>query len=251
MKLRKTYFKKGLAAIGLAIGLTSMASGQLVFELTDEYTGAAQPVAAGPGAPLVATFEDSSTILSLNANEVQLTLDASNLLAGQKITSWSFNFGKDLQYLTADPTSATETKIVGFDTNSSGHGSTDPYDPDGIDMGGSPGHGFDFKWDYQTSGNVFGGGQTLVMTLTWDDFSVSPTLTTEDFNLPNQPGGGPGAYYSAAHVQSITGDPNGDSGWIAGAGVIPEPSTYALIFGGVALGVVVLRKKLRKEPAKA
>ena len=30
-------------------------------------------------------------------------------------------------------------------------------------------------------------------------------------------------------------------------GVVPEPSTYALIFGGIALGVVILRRKLKQS----
>lgn len=54
-------------------------------------------------------------------------------------------------------------------------------------------------------------------------------------------GGGKTALWDDIRVSTLSGDDG-----IGAVTVIPEPSTYALIFSGLALGIVVLRRRVKK-----
>ncbi len=245
MKLKLSRYLS-LLGVGILAPLVASAvpTPDLVIGLDYKYSTGADPVAVdGSNSWLTATFSQ------IDANSVKLKLDATNLDSAQKIGAWGFNFDdlKDVSGLMAPyalPIDSFSTAI------------------NGKNQGGSSGHGFDFEFGFDTSnGNKFAGGTYVDVTLTYDTGSGPEALSVTDFDFTNTIGfmldkdgnvkkaGTPGTYMSAAHIQSI---PNGgDSAWIAGgANVIPEPSTYALIFGGFALGVVVLRKRFAGRAAK-
>ena len=69
-----------LAAVGLVVGLAQPVNASVVMTLTDEFSGADEPV----GEP-VATF------VTTNTNEVTLTMDASSLPSVEFISQWYFN----------------------------------------------------------------------------------------------------------------------------------------------------------------
>ena len=225
---------KGLVIKSCAVALFGLFSLQasaasVTFNLDYEFSGAQEPQSmTTPWA--VATIDDSFG----GANTVRLTMNATNLVGTESITSWFFNFSGDASMI-----SFTEVDVTDAAVNAT-LGNNDTYKADGDGF-------FDIKFDFAPpQGQLetrFTGGETIIYDLTY----VAP-ISAFDFNLFSAPSGGAGTYLSAAHVQSIDDpafcgpdDPGCGSGWI---GAVPVPAAVWL-FGSGLLGLIGIARRKR------
>ena len=201
-----------LGAVALALGMASGASGAtLTVNLNTEFSGGVNPQGTAPWA--TAVFDDSVG----GANTVRLTMSASNLVATEFISEWSFNFDPALN--------------PGWLTFTSVNTGVDSFKADGDGF-------FDIRFDFPPPPGNFGAkfttGEQVIYDLT---YSGSPIFAAS-FNFPSANGGGAGTYVSAAHVQGISGT---GSGWIGP--VVPEPTSLILIGSLAGLGLIARRRR--------
>jgi hypothetical protein len=219
-----------------AFGLFSLqASAAIVtFYLDYEFSGAQQP--QGPTPWATATIEDTGL------DKVTLTMETTNLVDSEFVSEWYFNFSGDATQLSFTPVDTADATVNGVLTDNTNSNAQFKADGDGF---------FDIKFDFapppgNPTATKFTGGETIVYDITLAGISAS------DFNMFSAPGGGNGAYLSAAHVQSIsdTGYCDGStpdltgacgSGWI---GAVPVPAAVWL-FGSGLLGLVGVARRKR------
>ena len=195
-----------LAAVpALALWVTPAQAGLLTFDLNVEFSGATAPTGGTPW--LRATFDDSVG----GANDVRLTMSNLGLSGVESVKEWMFNFDPDLDL--------TMLSIVAFDVVASS-----PTVSKGVDTFQADGDGdFDIQFDFVTSD--FTAGESV----SFDFAYIAPiTVAAFDFDSAPGPGGSPGPFRSAAHIQNINGI-GADSGWIA----TPEPSAWLLLVPGL------------------
>jgi hypothetical protein len=150
-----------------------------------------------------------------------LTMQASNLLAGEFISNWYFNI---------DP--ALNTRSLKF---SYVNGQQAQSVSKGANCCKANGAGFyDLAFAYSTSGtrggaNRFTGGEVSTYLI-----SGISGLTASAFSFMSSPSGGHGVWHTAAQIQGMA---NGGSGWIGGS-PIPEPTS--LFLGGSIAAVLAL-----------
>ncbi len=215
------FFKKVISLVVISSALTMQASALVyIYELDTEFSGGTEP--AGPSPWISATFED------IDANTVKLTLNNFNLVGSEFVGGWYFNFNDSL-----DVNNLNFNRIGGTAIK-------DPSISTGLNSFKADGDGyFDILFDFPNKKkDRFIAQDTLVY-----EISNSNPISGLDFAFESAPGGGNGSWYSAAHVQSISGD---FSGWI-GAGpavAVPEPSTYLML--GTLLGIVLIFARRRK-----
>ncbi len=226
LKMKSRILMIGMfAVLAFFAGMTAVHAGMVTYHLDFEYAGEDEPRGAPPW--LVAIFDDEGTPGSVN-----LTLDATNLVDDEFVGVWYFNVAEDFLpeglNFEADPANATTTDIrMGDNRFRAG--------PDGF---------FDIEFDFpQARADRFGTGMTLRYTIFGDELmasSFAPDLTDA-----TPPGGSPGPFFSAAHIQAIWLESQGaeSSGWVAADAVVPEPATILLVGSGlVGLGLFGRRK---------
>lgn len=179
----------------------------------------------------------SATFIDVGANDVQLTMTASNLTDTQFISGLYFNLdpGLDPSLLSFTP----GTNPVGTTTI------TQTY-PSGCCKADGDGF-YDFRFNFPTANNPMGdrfqSGESVVYNIS---YTGSGSIDVNSFNFLSSPGGGTGNYKVAAHIQGINGD-DSTSGWVATATVVPEPiSSTLFIIGSALLGIKYCRDKRRK-----
>jgi len=202
-----------LIILFLPLVMVVPASATLIFNYNIEFSGGTPPASATTPW-LTATFEQQG------ANVVRLTMTATHLTGSEFVTEWDFNFNPSKSLLPlgigshdiSDLPSVVLSQMV------------DAYKADGDGF-------FDIMFSLPTSGsgNRFDAGTTI-----WVDFQASGLLEA-DFNFLSAPGGGPGSFLSAAHVQGI-GTGGNFSGWVApgNGGEVPEPISLILLGSGLA-----------------
>jgi hypothetical protein len=206
----------------LMVGVPPAYADSLTLDFEYEFSEADTPGGTWPF--LTATFTD------VGPDQVQLTMDAGNLIDSEFVHAWYFNFDPAgvLGSLTATYQSGIEAGAVSFSTNAF------KADGDGyFDIG------FDFLHDRK-----LGAGTTSVYLLQQTD------LTAGLFMFPSVDGNDPlkNDFLSAAHVGGIGAGGEG-SGWLAGRErhdvVVPEPATVVLV--GAGLVALHLRRRRRTQ----
>ncbi len=219
------------AMFALALSLsTSVRADTVTLDYSAEFSNGTPPTGSPPW--LEAVFSD----VGQPANTVQLTLTAVNLSSTEFVSGWYFNLDPGL-----NPTSLTLTQPI-----------SPNYSAPIIQLGGNAfkadGDGkYDILISFATEGGVaqrFTAGDSITFTITG-----ITGLTPGSFDFTSAPSGGHGPFFSAAHVQGISG---GLSGWVDGTpgpGPIPQTpdggSTIALL-GSALLGMGILGSKLRR-----
>lgn len=102
---------------------------------------------------------------------------------------------------------------------------------------------FDIWLDEDSNPNSGSGGVAPGNNIS---FAIQFDGVVGDFNINDFLGLGDNNIDLGFRVTSISGNPNGTSDKF-GIHVVPEPSTYALIFGSIALGVVVIKRRLQNK----
>jgi hypothetical protein len=172
-------------------------------------------------------------------------MSASNLVGGEYIDDWLFNFDPNL-----NPT-LLSFAFVGGSAGSANNENT------GVNDFQADGDGkFDIEFDFPPPPgdfpSKFSAGETSVYDITY----ISP-ITVSSFDFGSVNGGGNGTYKSAAHVQGIFDpdpakprDNTDGSGWIGpgnGTGQeVPEPAALLLLGGGLIGLAIYGRRKLAR-----
>ena len=219
-----------------AFGLFSLqvSASTVTFNLDYEFSGAQEPQGASPWA--VATIDDSFG----DANTVRLTMEATNLVGAESVTSWFFNFSGDANLLSFNPYDTADATVNYIFTDSTDSNTALKADGDGF---------FDIKFDFAPPSGSFASRFTAGETIIYDLTYTAAPIVASDFNVFSASGGGTGSYLSAAHVQSIadpiycsgSSDPACGSGWI---GAVPVPAAVWL-FGSGLLGLVGVARRCR------
>lgn len=216
-----------LPALGAALLISSVpaaaSAALLSFDLGFEFSGGTDP--AGPSPWATATFDDDTG----NPNTVDVTLSTAGLVADEFISNWVFNFDPAL-----DPTLLTFAVVDNSASAAGVNFGVDAFKPDGDGF-------FDIEFDFPPPpGNFaakFTTGEQVIYTLIY----TSPIdVSSFDFFSAPPPGGGPGPFQTAAHVQGI-GPTGSDSGWVSEVPV-PEPSTALLLLAPGLLALGALRR---------
>ncbi len=193
----------------------------------NEFSNGTAPT--GPAPWLEARFSDV-------AGGVQLTLMAQNLSSTEFVSGWYFNLNPLLV-----PTQ------LSFAYYSGGTATILPVQT-GLDAFKADGDGkYDILITFPTSGTAaqrFSAGDSITFTVTG-----ITGLTASDFEFQSAPSGGHGPFFSAAHVQGISGDLSGwvdPSGGNTGASTkVPDGGSTIALLGSALLGLGVLGRKLR------
>ncbi len=193
----------------------------ITFDLNYTFSGTS-PSSDSPW--LIATFTDTPEGVLMT---LQCSLESSTEFVGQN--GWYFNFDDAL-----DVEALTFTQQSGVAASSINTGEDD------IKADGDGYYDINLTWDANTLNN----NDTVTYLITSTEL-----IDALSFDFMSEPGGGAGTYYSAAHVQGITG---GDgSGWIGSTVTsVPEPKTFILLgIGLLGLGIYGLcgRRKSRTE----
>ncbi len=227
--LRSSVWLGLVLLITLMWGASTAQASLISLNLTTEFSGGTPP--EGTTMPwLNATFDDDDT-----PGSVTLTLTAPNLTDPENVKSWSFNLNplldpRDLMFTLSDSSGAFSAPTVLTGDSIDGK---DSYKADGDGF-------FDILIEFAEedgSDTRFGRGDEAVYTIT----GIS-SLTAASFDVVSAPGGGAGAYETAAHVRSI--GLNSDSGWVGTGAIAPEPATLMFLAGSslMAVSARVMRK---------
>jgi len=211
----------GVALLACA-AIAPIASGDLVYEITTEFSGATAP--EGPGPWLYATF--SQTAQQAIDGELTLTMDATPLSAfnpDAHVKEWYFNVA-----------SPHEDNLGGITITHAGGTAADSVQK-GKNTFQADGDGkYDILFTFAAGGSArFEDGETSVFTLA--AAGISPTW----FYALSAPGGGNnGPFYTALHVGGL-GDNGDGSGWLTTT-IIPLPSAAGMGLAGI--GLLALRR---------
>jgi hypothetical protein len=213
-----------LVVAGFCVIFTAGPSSALTFSLNSIITGSS-PEPSGSPAWLTAVFTDDPN----NANQVLLQLSATGLpsQSGQFVSYWLFNvdFAGDYEVRPIYPQIDIISQNPNGVSGNNGNG-----DSNGIISG------FDLGFYFNTNQpDRFSASAVL-------DFVISGVgIDADDFNQTNSQG-----YYTAAHVQGITG---GLSGVITAGGSsqpVPEPTTMLLLSAGlIGMGFFGRKRSLK------
>ncbi len=210
-----------LLGVALCLARAPTAEAMVMFNYDSTFSGTF-PAGAPPW--LTATFE------TLQPDSVRLTMRAAGLSGTEFVSGWYFNLDPyltplDIGLSPLDPGEANPLLLS---------------PPAGLNAYKADGDGYyDIVFVFPTSAGPerFSAGETVIV-----DFEATG-LTEDYFRSLSAPGGDShsGPFLSAAHVQGI----GADSGWVAPASPVPEPSTLLLLTaGGVALPFI--RRRLPK-----
>ena len=232
--MRKTLY---LIIIGMGIlqYAPSLPAAMFTYPLNFEYSGTA-PTGTPPW--LIAEIKD----VIGDEDRVEITMSTPGLVNNEFVGGWYFNLDFDFAdlYYGEDTDPGPDIFISSSDGTKAESVS---YNPNGINAGGSMGHGFDIFFDFPESdsgdNSRFGSEETVIYQIR---AKPGTGLDAEDFNVFNVlDNGEAGTFYTAAHVQVINVD---DSGWIAATesiSPIPEPATILLLGIGLA-GLLGIRR---------
>ena len=205
-----------VGCLGAALALlaaTPAGAATLTLGLDVEFSGAITPEGTAPW--ITATVDDSFG----GANDVRLTLDAHDLTDAEFIFEWLFNFDPSLE--------ASLLTIVAFDDDAIAPSGQVIFK--GNDAFTANGDGkYDIRFNFPPPPGAFAKKFTDDEILIYDLSYISP-ISASSFNYFSVEVGGQGTFLSAAQIGGI-GPSDNDSGWI---GVVPEPSTFLLVGGGL------------------
>lgn len=226
--MRRTLLCGAAATVGL-IALPASA-GQLVIELTTEFSGAASPSGTAPWAR--ATFTDKGAgVVGLYLEcllQSQNEFMAKAAGGSNNPRGWSFNLDPVL-----NPAGLSFAHVSGVAASAT-FASANAYQA-------GPDRFYDFLFQF---GDGMLGGQTAEYDLT----IASGTLLASSFDFVTSDGPvGQTGWHSAVHVQGITNPSGGQgsSGWIGGGKVpgalVPLPGPGAMALAG--LGAIAARRR--------
>jgi hypothetical protein len=224
----------GVVAMGLIGNAYSLSYS---VDLIQVYSGTAPSSVGGPW--LRATFEDVA------GGKVRLTMEALNLSANEIVGTWSFNLNP-----------ALSVSALSFNLDPSDPGLASPdiaQTPSGNDYKAGPEKYFDIQFANETANNPdrFIMGEKLI----FDVGIIGGELEANDFLFVNQQKSGntqiDDDWYSAAHIQGITG---GKSGWIGAATFnetpavlsVPDSGRTVFLFAGAFAGLIAWRRSQKR-----
>lgn len=194
-----------------------------IYSISNPYSSNTTPTGGSPWATI--TFQDTAS------NHVKMTISMPDSMGSQFISQLNFNFNPSGSSLL---NSLRITNIGGIVPDTIKTPSANNYNA-------GPAKDFDFQIEFETSNKYtwkrLDGGSSSYFDIT------GTGLTASMFNFTNDAGLGP--FYTAVHIQNISG--GGDSSvWAANGNVeVPEPSTYLLL--ATLLGGISVMKHRQKK----
>jgi hypothetical protein len=216
-----------LISIAAVITVNQAGAATVEFSMNVEYSGGTNPEGTMPWA--------TATFIDIGDDTVRLTMSADNLVGDEFISVWMFNF---------DPVLDPDSLYFSLDGSSGSIPNSINTGSDAFKAG--PSRFYDIEFDFPPpKGNYmhkFTTGETVIYDITYsgNDQEKFSALSFDYVSTSEKHG----QFGSALHVQSIgTG---GDSGWVGGTSVVPEPvSSILFLAGGATLGFRRFRKKRR------
>jgi hypothetical protein len=228
--MRKTLFLVVLI-VGLIMGTGPAQAAAITLSLDTSFPGEGKPDPDGDPPWLTAVFDDKNT-----SGSVFLTLTA------------SLGYGTDYQnyvsewYFNLDPNFDPDQLRFSVVGDHSAPSASDIYTGRNTEKADGDGY-FDIKFNFPTSaGGRFDDSDSITYEIT---STPKQDIVASSFYFLSEPGGDEDTWYSAAHIQELSGEAGSSSTWIGAP--VPIPGGIWLLGSGLlALTGFRFRSRYRK-----